>query len=260
MTGLIYVVIIALWAAVLIPMWLRRHDQISEVRSTLRFSSAMRTLGGDPRRRDARVVAEQVSPVRDAARRRVAILAVLSSLFLVALGMAMLGSLPIAVVILTAVPLAGYMAAMALTSSERRRPARIEQGRVRVERERPAPRSARRPAASSPRPRGMTLHEELDEFAQWDPWSDEEAESWQAVPTTLPTYVSAPRASQVPRRIDRAAGGEWTGDAMVNAARRMHRPRLTSDDLMDERYGVMPPRDVDATAEIPAVQQRVVNE
>ena len=45
MTGLIYVVIIALWAAVLIPMWLRRHDQISEVRSTARFSSAMKSLG-----------------------------------------------------------------------------------------------------------------------------------------------------------------------------------------------------------------------
>lgn len=46
MTGVIYVVIIALWAAVLIPIWLRRHDQISEVRSTARFSSAMKTLGG----------------------------------------------------------------------------------------------------------------------------------------------------------------------------------------------------------------------
>ncbi len=45
MTGLIYVVIIALWAAVLIPIWLRRHDQISEVRSTARFSSAMKSLG-----------------------------------------------------------------------------------------------------------------------------------------------------------------------------------------------------------------------
>jgi hypothetical protein len=43
-TGLIYLVIIALWAAVLIPMWLKRHDQVSEVRSTTRFSTAMRSL------------------------------------------------------------------------------------------------------------------------------------------------------------------------------------------------------------------------
>jgi len=28
-TGLIYVVIIGLWAAVLIPIWLKRQDQVS---------------------------------------------------------------------------------------------------------------------------------------------------------------------------------------------------------------------------------------
>ncbi len=44
MTGLIYVVIIALWAAVLIPMWLRRQDQSSEVRSTTQFTVAMQSL------------------------------------------------------------------------------------------------------------------------------------------------------------------------------------------------------------------------
>jgi hypothetical protein len=43
-TGLIYIAIIALWAAVLIPMWLRRHDQISEVRSTARFENSMARL------------------------------------------------------------------------------------------------------------------------------------------------------------------------------------------------------------------------
>jgi len=43
-TGLIYVVIIALWAAVLIPMWLRRQDQSSEVRSTSQFHAAMQSL------------------------------------------------------------------------------------------------------------------------------------------------------------------------------------------------------------------------
>ena len=44
MTGLIYVVIIALWAAVLIPIWLRRHDQVSQTRSTQKFSTAMKSL------------------------------------------------------------------------------------------------------------------------------------------------------------------------------------------------------------------------
>ena len=255
MTGLIYVVIIALWAAVLIPMWLRRHDQISEVRSTLRFSSAMRTLGSNTRASESGVVMTQASPVRDASRRRITVLAILSSVFLVALGLTMLGSLPVAFVVVTAIPLLGFIVAMAVTSSQRRRPAPAR--RVRREIEPEVARPARRRVAASPRPQGMSLEEELDEFAQWDPWAEEDSESWDAVPTTLPTYVSAPRASQVPRRIDRAAGGEWSGEAMVSAARRMRRPRITVDDLMDERYGVMPPKDLDVTAEIPAVRKAV---
>ena len=250
MTGLIYVVIIALWAAVLIPMWLRRHDQISEVRSTLRFSSAMRTLGRNTRAPGGVMPG---STAREASRRRVTVLAILSSVFLVALGLAMLGSMSMVVVIIAALPLVAYAIAMVATASERRQVA--PQRRTRPAPAAPMQRAAR-PARPS-RPRGMSLEEELEEFAQWDPWEEDGADSWQAVPTTLPTYVSAPRASQVPREIDRASGGDWSGEAMVSAARRMRRPRITVDDLIDERYGVMPPKDSDATAEIPAVRRAV---
>lgn len=44
MTGLIFGTIVAAWAAVLVPMWLRRHDERNEARSVERFSSAMRVL------------------------------------------------------------------------------------------------------------------------------------------------------------------------------------------------------------------------
>lgn len=43
-SGLIYAVIVLVWAAVLIPMWLRHHDEVSETRSADRFSRAMHTL------------------------------------------------------------------------------------------------------------------------------------------------------------------------------------------------------------------------
>lgn len=43
MTGLIYVAIVALWAAVLIPMWLRRHDD-DQARRIERHRVAMGTL------------------------------------------------------------------------------------------------------------------------------------------------------------------------------------------------------------------------
>ncbi|HEY6739241.1 MAG TPA: hypothetical protein VI076_10370 [Actinopolymorphaceae bacterium] len=42
--GLIYAAIVAAWAAYLVPLWLRRHDEESESRSVDRFSTAMRVL------------------------------------------------------------------------------------------------------------------------------------------------------------------------------------------------------------------------
>lgn len=43
-SSLIYVAIVAMWAGLLVPMWLRRHEQETEVRSVDRFSAAMRIL------------------------------------------------------------------------------------------------------------------------------------------------------------------------------------------------------------------------
>jgi hypothetical protein len=65
-SGLIYAAIAIMWAAVLIPMWLRNHDTATENRSAERFGQAMRVLSrkeGAPPVRDegATVVAEQRS-------------------------------------------------------------------------------------------------------------------------------------------------------------------------------------------------------
>ena len=74
-TGLIYVAIVVAWAAYLIPLWLRRHDEVSRQRSLERYSSAMRVLSRETdsgryvaRRRDEppRVLAP--SPKRSAAQ------------------------------------------------------------------------------------------------------------------------------------------------------------------------------------------------
>ena len=50
-----------MWAAVLIPIWLRRHDDAAENRSADRYSQAMRTLSRRPARIDRR---EMVMPAR----------------------------------------------------------------------------------------------------------------------------------------------------------------------------------------------------
>ncbi len=44
MSGLIYAVIVVMWAAFLVPMWLRRHDEAVEAKSVDRFSTAMKVL------------------------------------------------------------------------------------------------------------------------------------------------------------------------------------------------------------------------
>ena len=43
-TGLIYVAIIAVWAVVLVPTWLRRHDHLDSTRSVDRFSRSLQAL------------------------------------------------------------------------------------------------------------------------------------------------------------------------------------------------------------------------
>ena len=294
MTGLIYVVIIALWAAVLIPIWLRRHDQISEVRSTARFSSAMKSLGSQgqvqyatdsyaldghamdmalpPMRsteREARMPrttttrptaarpAEGLDPdyerelVRQAAAtRRALVLGALTVILLVTLVLAIVAVLPRWAPVLAALPVVGFVLAASMTASARSdarpsaRPARRTSRATEAE---PAGRAA--PAASA---------RADDDWETWNAWDDED--SWEAVPQTLPTYVSAPRASAVPRGIDRAHPGEWTGEAMVETARAM-RSRPRSAPLAD-------PADIDhgaMTAEIPVVgeeynERRAVNE
>ncbi len=271
MTGLIYLVIIALWAAVLIPMWLRRHDQISEVRSTARFSSAMRSLASDSRTLRNR---QANSPQAIAARRRALVLAVLAGITTVALLAAVMGTVPMWIPLLSVIPLAGFVAATAMTASMRQQ-AHASTRDTRRAATRVTSRAASAQEASTRETSTRATSTRVvveDDFEAWDPWEEDVAwdvtaraevrdpNAWDAVPTTLPTYVSAPRATAVPREIDRASGGDWSGDAMVQAARRMRRPRITSEDLTDERYGVNWKAEDAATAELPAVNVRVVNE
>ncbi|MDJ1136435.1 divisome protein SepX/GlpR [Streptomyces iconiensis] len=71
-SGLIYAVIVGAWAAYLVPMWLRRQDELNEARPTERFSTAIRLLSGkagmerryarDAERREARDAREADDP------------------------------------------------------------------------------------------------------------------------------------------------------------------------------------------------------
>ena len=279
MTGLIYVVIIALWAAVLIPIWLRRHDQISEVRSTARFSSAMKSLGkGDAKGRKGRAGA--YSPAQErAAKRRAIIMGVLSAALALTLVLAIANLVPRWAPIILAVLVLAYVIAAGMTSSQRSTGREVRQTRREpvasddyddfedddyreiaysdrvAEVAYPRTRGVRPP---SKRSRDAQVAAAMDDFLEWDPWDGEqEDDGWSAVPTTLPTYVNAPRATRVRRPIERDR--DWSGEAMVEAARTMRRPRTTVDDLDDDKYALSPRPQAqvaesdDDTTELPAV-------
>ena len=265
MTGLIYAAIIALWAAVLIPIWLKRHDQVSEVRSTARFSSAMKSLGSRENSKNRNenhggtsMPRSQASAI--AAKRRAMVLAFLTGLLFISLVGTLFAAVPIAITIVFAVLLGAFVLASALTASGRSQTSvspRLEQHddiEIDIEVEASAPR-----ARMTSRDRAVSQKSELDAFAEWDPWEDED-NSWDAVPQTLPSYVSSPRATAVPRNIER--DGDWSGEAMVQAARGMRRPAMRAEHLVRNPIA----NAAEDTTEIPIIranapyQARAVNE
>ncbi|MDE0975121.1 MAG: hypothetical protein OSA11_08550 [Candidatus Nanopelagicales bacterium] len=266
MTGVIYAVIIGLWAAVLIPIWLKRQDQVSEVRSTARFSSAMRSLGDradSQQSHSARAVAHErefVSP-RDRARnqsakRRSVVLATLTSVTALALIGTALGLISAVAAITSGLLLGAFLVAILLTTSKRgQRPAQIRTRSYREIHEVDESGDTRR--QQRPPSRADLQRAEIEEFANWNPW-DEEEPGWDAEPSTLPSYISAPRATAVPRNIERT--GDWSGESMVNIVQQERNSR--SEDLVREPVANVS----DSTAEIPIIranvtyQARAVNE
>lgn len=69
LTGLVYLIVIALWAVILVPRWLRRHDRSAELRSSMRFDRAMQTL--NRRRRGVSPTSHSVDVTVAGARSRV---------------------------------------------------------------------------------------------------------------------------------------------------------------------------------------------
>ena len=232
-SGLIYAVIIAMWAAYFIPLLVRRHDQLSESRSVERFSRAMRTLSRKPSPSDRR---EVVVPRRDGARLEVSVkrrvvseaaraadrrsraLArrrrVLATLLLTTVLSAVLvvaGVLPwwsVAVVLLGA---AGYVVHLRRTATVRR-----QVGRTRTAAQRRAQARARRHdsaarVAAARRDLGAEARE-AEEIAARNAADHatrleaaraaEAAAAWSPLPVHVPTYVTKPRAPGPERRLD----------------------------------------------------------
>lgn len=266
----IYLVIAIMWAVVLVPMWLKRHDEAQESRSADRFARAMGTLrrgsaAAAPQRevlmptrpsrhRESQVVvtgprASQSASALAAARRRRTLLGLLGLLTLTLL----LGAIGVVPLLLSAVPLllvAGFLVvarrqvALAAEARQRRdrRSALAEAAReadVRYATGRSVPRRGGR--AVDPAPVAVPLEAPERVVAQATG-----TDAWNPVPTTLPTYVTAPRATKMPRVIDLTHPGAWTGAAMVEQARSTLAAEPVADgEMRVETFEISVPRDVE---------------
>ncbi len=282
-SGLIYAVIVALWAVVLVPMWLNRHDANTETRSVDRFSSAMRSLSrrdneakknplvmpargeesAPPRatrrsrqqlrraqRSAARVSAARAAasrpvsrPVSSAslvrqrqARRKVVVLSVLFLATVIAVVSGVIGVAPMWVIAIPTALLVGYVwllrsatkrASMARTRARRRsgaagaRPARVARSGAR--------------SASYASARADQLDTQVVVEGGWEP-----------VPVPLPTYVTAPTATAIPRIIDLTHPGSWTTARMLEqaeyeAAEAAYQRRMAAGMSEDGRTAAAPP-------------------
>lgn len=273
--GLLYLALVIVWAFVLIPMWLRKHDEANESRSVDRFSRALSSLSarrdrkghestggmflraravvmpGRPKgARDLQVTVTGASapdepkvasapeahpepmqsPATVAARRRRQVLLGLLLVTGLVLVAGLLHKLPIWA---AAVPALLVVAFLVSVRRQRKRTEQMRRRRVQRQSLTEAARAAEagRTARAHRRRRATPADwrdVEFDVAANLEaPMTDPgqtplvrvDERGWAAVPTTLPTYVTAPTATRVPRVIDRTTPGSWSGAAMVDQAR-----------------------------------------
>ncbi|WP_329002957.1 hypothetical protein OHA18_07075 [Kribbella sp. NBC_00709] len=208
-TGLIYVAIVAAWAAYLVPMWLKRGDEARR-QPVVPSSAEARVLSRDPSRpryvvRPAgTTAADDPSPPkryvpnrarRVAAMRRRRVLSILTLSLLSVVALAGLAMLPWWTV---AIPGASILGFVVLTRVQLRRQARTR-ARIAAQRRTHSQSRHDRGPAGKPAPspdEEMTIEVKLPATpAPAEPKEKPAAEGlWDPVPVTLPTYVLKEKA------------------------------------------------------------------
>ncbi len=217
MTGVIYLAIIAMWAVVLVPMWLRRHEENEGIRSAANYRKALSTLSdrSTPAPRNAArarttprvTVAGQpdavarVARIQAAARRR----RVLGLLCVVTLGFgaaALRGLVPVWASLIPVGLIVVFVAVSVRTvrQQRQRRPAR--------------PAAQRLPAvahSAAPRRGGRSVEPPVRLTLEQPSTPRHAAAGWSPRTTAWPPTVTG-QGSRVPRVIDLTTPGTWAED------------------------------------------------
>jgi hypothetical protein len=218
-TSLVFVGIVGLWAAYLLPQWIRRRDALGASRTEDRHSHALRVLARRHRERRAGpstaplfpgllrtpsapepapipAAPLPIAPVSNAARRRRTVLVTLLGIAVLAVGGAVTGVVPVLAAFAAVALLAAEVAAL--------RAVAVRDGRRRsVEALRPvqaATRPARRSAASLAAPEPVVVHApvvpepEVVEPPMPVVGIQRYAGTWTPIPVPPPTYTLKPMA------------------------------------------------------------------
>lgn len=191
MTGLLYLIVVVMWAVVLVPIWLRSHDR-AQVEKGLREESEIAIKWRWQQR-------EPMSPRRLAFVRRRRAAMILFTALVAAIVLSAAGRISVLWIAAPTLLIAGFATVAARNAKDAPRPMRQVQSEDET-----APRT--QAAIPDHRTEIITLTESVTETRR----------TWQPVETPLPSYVKADKATTYSRVID--SEKPWTGQDMVEQA------------------------------------------
>ena len=243
-SGLILLVIVGAWLAVLVPMALRSHDAVTTLRSAERFGDAMRVLSPRSARRPAAPPAEpppalepllrgmrevEPRPPLTAVQRRKRVLLTLVGAAVAALlgGLVTLWLVGLGVVLaVLAVAYVVHLRRLALARAERsvRAAGRPGDDLFRV---------PGIPDRMPPRPEPLRAPLPAPAVRYEDPLPAAVGSEWSPVPVPPPVYAGKPVAARAPRTLDLTQPGRWSEE--VTAGQLGDAPDLELEDILDGR-------------------------
>jgi hypothetical protein len=237
-SGLIYLIILGMWAAYFLPRWLSHHDTQSG-KANERYKSAMKIVASTPNTPDS---IDPVKKLRTLRQRRI-IFSALAGALLATLGLIAFGVLPYLAILIPTTALAidiAHVRRQILNAQLKKRRlaalAIITTAEIKLD---PAVRIDLSLPDAKPETKLNSKRAEADE--QWIPLLDrvesssitiipKEDKAWSPISVPRPTYTTAPKAVRSKRVIDLTIPGQWTAEQERQVALELP----TRDELFDQ--------------------------